>query len=169
MVGGYVLKFKKIQISSKAESELMEFEQNHELSQCETVSELQKITDEIISNGKVLVDSNRIGYVSQFGNNFFRYRGFNFSITHEKKCDLVEVYKYGADKILVKKYINKNLPPAWPGEQGCQSFIDLAGYFINPNNPMQIIIHVFEREGCGFENAESFNNMFIPINLNDFP
>ena len=169
LIGGYVYKFKKIQFSANPEMELFDFEQDIEKSPCETVSELEQLTDKVLVRHHVIVDSNKIGYVSQFGNDFFRYRGFNCTITHGKKHDTIELYKYGASKHLVKKYISKNLPPTWPGEHSCQSFIDIAGYFVNPFNPMQIIIHVFEREGCGFENAESFNNMFIPVDLNEYP
>ena len=168
LIGGYQYDFISLQCSPKKENRLLEFHQEDEKTICETVEDLTAITNNLLDSRSIIIDSTQIGYINQFGNDFFRYRGFNSTMNNNGNYATVEINKYGATKKVIGKYKIKKLPPAWPGEPSCHSSYDFAGYFINPFDPMQIIIHVFEREGCGFENAESFNNLFIPIDLNTF-
>ncbi|MFN6038002.1 MAG: hypothetical protein ACK452_06005, partial [Bacteroidota bacterium] len=59
----------------------------------------------------------------------------------------------------------RQIPPPFEGVE-CYTTVHLNGYFINPHNPKQIIIHLLEIEPCGFEGEDHFSNLLIGANLN---
>ncbi|MFN5318852.1 MAG: hypothetical protein ACK5CY_08425 [Bacteroidia bacterium] len=47
----------------------------------------------------------------------------------------------------------------------CDESLKINGWFLNPLNKNQVILHIFDIKPCGFENENMFSNIFISFKL----
>lgn len=85
-------------------------------------------------------------------------------IALEKRGKSAELYLYdqgGAKTNLYSHELRSEYDEGY--ETWCNSWLKISGYFYNPLNPNQYVLHLHDVAPCGFENEDQYSSVFVSL------